>query len=220
MNPLKLLKIFGTNRIGRTDLGVLKVAFMVAALDGEVTEAEYETFGRLAKKCRGYTPKAADQALREALRSAGYLMILSKRAKDAELVKAFVSEAQEALPCGFAGFSLDEVRRAVVLWIAMGMSDGDYSPRERKSIEAIRRLFAEFRVTKVREDEERWRALANDEFSGRGAFDPSPCACVEPVGRDFVRDVESLMARFGDSADAAKALKDLIADAGPAPDMV
>ena len=213
MNPLKLLKIFGSNRIGRTDLGVLKVAFMVAALDGEVTESEYETFGRLAKKCRGYSPEAAETALKEALRSAGYLMILSKRAKDAELVKAFVTEAQEALPYGFAGFSIDEVRRAIVLWIAMGMSDGDYSPRERKSIEALRKLFAEFRVTKSRVDEERWRSLASDGFSGGGVFDPASCVCLEPVGRDFVRDVESLMSRLGDSTDAAKALKDLIADA-------
>ena len=213
MNPLKLLKIFGSNRIGRIDLGVLKVAFMVAALDGEVTEAEYATFGRLAKKCRGYAPEAADAALKAAMRSAGYLMILSKRAKDPELVKAFEAEALEALPQGFAGFSLDEVRRAIVLWIAMGMSDGDYSPRERKSVEALRKQLAESRVAMSMEDAERWRSLASDGFSGGGVFDPTPCASVEPVGRDFVRDVESLMARLGDSSDAAKALRDLIADA-------
>ena len=210
MNPLKLLKVFASNRIGATDLGVLKVAFMVAALDGEVTEAEYETFGRLAKKCRGYTPESADRALKAAMRSAGYLMILSKREKDAKLVKAFVVEAQEALPQGFAGFSMAEVKRAIVLWVAMGMSDGDYSSRERKGIEALRRQFAEFRVTKSLEDEERWRSLASDGFSMGGALDPGSGGPVEPVGRDFVHEVETLMSQFGDSADAVRALKDLI----------
>ena len=104
MNLTKLIGSFNFKKFskaGRTDFGVLKVAFMVAALDGEVTDAEYRAFDALAKKCRGYTPKAAEKALDEAMRSAGYLMLLSKRAKDDDLVKAFVAEAQAALPSGF-----------------------------------------------------------------------------------------------------------------------
>ena len=211
MNPLKFLTVFKSGRIGRTDLGVLKVAFMVAALDGEVTENEYQTFELLAKSCRGYTPKAAADALKGAMRSAGYLLLLSRRAKEAELVKEFVAEAQAALPNGFAYSSIEDVRRAVVLWIAMGLSDGDYSARERKCVEALRKHFAELKVSKALADEACWRALAQDNFARNGVLDGCPGGYIELVPRDFVREVENLVAQYGDSRTAAKALKDLIA---------
>ena len=212
MNLTKLIGSFNFKKFSkasRTDFGVLKVAFMVAALDGEVTDAEYKAFDALAKKCRGYTPKAAEKALDEAMRSAGYLMLLSKRAKDTALVAAFIREAQAALPMGFAYLSIEDVRRAVVTWIAMGMSDGDYSAREKKCIEALRKLFAELKVMRIEAEEEQWLALAP-------AFRQSCEAgarksTVELVSRDFVTRVERLVAQYGDSADAAKELQGLIA---------
>ena len=211
MNLAKLIGSFNLKkftRASRTDFGVLKVAFMVAALDGEVTDAEYRAFEALAKKCRGYTPKTAATALDEAMRSAGYLMLLSKRAKDADLVKAFVSEAQAALPMGFAYFSVEDVRRAVVTWIAMGMSDGDYSSREKKCIEALRKLFAELKVMRIEAEEEQWLSLAPAfrQASGDGARK----ATVELVSRDFVKRVEGLVAQYGDSAAAVRELQGLI----------
>ena len=212
---LNLTKLIGSfnfkkfSKASRTDFGVLKVAFMVAALDGEVTDVEYRAFDALAKKCRGYTAKVAATALDEAMRSAGYLMLLSRRAKDADLVKAFIAEAQVALPMGFAYLSIEDVRRAVVTWIAMGMSDGDYSAREKKCIEALRKFFAELKVMRIEAEEERWLAMAP-------AFRQS-CAAgsrnstIELVSRDFVSRVERLVAQYGDSADASRALRELIA---------
>ena len=113
---IKFSKIIGLKKgaINKTDLGVIKVAFMVAALDGEVSDAEYAAFDALAKKCRGYTPEAAAAALDEAMRSAGYLLLLSKRATDAALVKAFIREAEAALPDGFAYCSIQDIRQAIV----------------------------------------------------------------------------------------------------------
>ena len=212
MNLTKLIGSFNFKKFSkasRTDFGVLKVAFMVAALDGEVTDAEYKAFDALAKKCRGYTPKTAETALDEAMRSAGYLMLLSKRAKDEALVKAFVAEAQEALPLGFAYLSVEDVRRAVVTWIAMGMSDGDYSARERKCIEALRKLFAELKVSRIQAEEEQWLQMAP---TFRQACAPGARSrTVELVSRDFVKRVEELVAQYGDSAEASKELRDLIA---------
>ena len=211
MNLTKLIGSFNFKKFskaGRTDFGVLKVAFMVAALDGEVTDAEYRAFDALAKKCRGYTPKAAEKALDEAMRSAGYLMLLSKRAKDDDLVKAFVAEAQAALPMGFAYLSIEDVRRAVVTWIAMGMSDGDYSKREKMCIEALRKLFAELKVMRVEAEEEQWLSLAPAFHQACG--DGARKSTVELVSRDFVKRVEGLVAQYGDSAAAARELKDLI----------
>ena len=211
MNLTKLIGSFNFKKFSkasRTDFGVLKVAFMVAALDGEVTDAEYRAFDALAKKCRGYTAKAAETALDEAMRSAGYLMLLSKRAKEPALVKAFITEAQAALPMGFAYFSAEDVRRAIVTWIAMGMSDGDYSAREKACIEALRKLFAELKVMRIQAEEEQWLSLAP---AFRQACESGARkATVELVSRDFVTRVERLVAQYGDSAEAARKLDELI----------
>lgn len=215
MNLTKLIDSFKfrsnrlmKDRLNKADLGVLKVAFMVAALDGEVTEAEYEAFEALAKKCRGYTPEGAEAALEGAMRSAGYLMLLSKRVKTAQLVKAFVREADAALPNGFAYLSVEDVRRAIVIWTAMGMSDGDYSAREKACIEAIRKHFAELKVE--RDDEEFERAMALSP-TFRMAYGPGAVRLAETmIPKDFSERVQNLVAEYGDSASAAKELKSLI----------
>lgn len=195
-------------RLGKADLGILKVAFMVAALDGEVTEAEYAAFDALAKKCRGYTPEGAEAALDEAMRSAGYLMLLSKRVKPAALVRAFVKEAKAALPNGFAYLSVEDVRRAVVIWIAMAMSDGDYSAHEKGCIEAIRKHFAELKIE--RDDEEFERAMAMSP-TFRMAYGPGADRLVDTmIPKDFAARVEELVSKYGDDAAAAKELKTLI----------
>lgn len=162
---VKDLKVKAVSRVqaakyGKTDYGIVKVALMVAALDGEVSDEELKAVDAMLKKCRGYTAKAAENVLDEAMHSAGYLLLLGKRAKEAELVKAFVAEAKAALPEGFAYLSVEEVRRAVVAWIAMGLSDGDYSAREKKCIEALRKHFAELKVELAELELERWRALS------------------------------------------------------------
>ena len=199
-------------RLGTADLGILKVAFMVAALDGEVTEAEYAAFGKLAKKCRGYTPAAADEAMKAAMRSAGYLMLLSKRAKEAELVKAFIEEARAILPSGFAYLSIEEIRRAVITWIVMGMSDGDYSAREKKCIEALRKEFAELKVRRLEAERECWTELATDFREAYGVPAVRPQGMVELVTRDFVERVEALVREYGDTAEAAKEFGKLISE--------
>ena len=212
MNLTKLIGSFNFKKFSkasRTDFGVLKVAFMVAALDGEVTDAEYRALEALAKKCRGYTPKAAAKALDEAMRSAGYLMLFGRHATDAALVKAFMAEAQAALPNGFAYFSVEDVRRAIITWIAMGMSDGDYSAREKKCIEALRKHFAELKVG---------RTAADANLSGQPLVSPAyrPVLGYASGGaswapRNFVKRVEELVAAYGDSSAAASELRNLIA---------
>ena len=212
---MDLGKLFGSfkfrelSKVGKTDFGVLKVAYMVAALDGEVSESEFKALDALAKKCRGYTPKIAAQAIDEALRSAGYLMLLSKREKDAALVAAFVREAKAALPNGFAYMAIEDVRRAVATWVAMGMSDGDYSAREKKCIEALRKLFAELKV--MRADAETLQAL--DVVPGflTPGDSVSNATSIALVTRGFVSRVEDLFEQYGDSAAAAKLLQELVA---------
>ena len=204
-------KVLG-EKLSRTDLGVLKVAFMVAALDGDVTDDEYAAFSHLAKRCRGYTQEAEEMALEAAMRSAGYLMLLSRRVDEAALVEAFVREAESALPGGFAYLSIEDVRRAVVTWIAMGMSDGDYSSRERACIEALRRRFAELKVTRSDIEAEQMAALtpAVRPFISE-AFADNPFR-VSLVTTAFSERVETLIGQLGDSDAAASELEGLIAN--------
>ena len=211
---VKDLKVKAVSRVqaaryGKTDYGIVKVALMVAALDGDVSDEELKAVDAMLKKCRGYTAKTAALVLDEAMHSAGYLMLLSKRVKDSALVRAFIAEAKAALPEGFAYLSVAEVRRAVVAWIAMGLSDGDYSAREKKCIEALRKHFAELKVEQAELELERWRALSP---AFRQACDSSGCAATAKlVTRDFVTRVENLVAQYGDDAAAAKALEKLLA---------
>ena len=183
-------------RFGKVDLGIVKVALMVAALDGEISEEEYKALDALVKKCRGYTKKTSDQAMGEAMRSAGYLLLLGRRVSDREFVKSFVAEARKALPNGFEDLSVEEVRRAVVMWIAMGMSDGDYSSREKKCIEAIRKAFAEHKASRQQEAVNLSAQMAGVSFA---------------VPPGFITTAEDLVAQYGDEAGASKALAELIA---------
>lgn len=212
LSPAKLgRKIALREKIGKTDLGVLKVAFLVAAIDGDVTDAEYKAFDQLAKRCRGCTEEAAKAALQAAMRSAGYLLLLSARVTETKLVRAFMKEAKSALPNGFAYYALEDVRRAIVTWMAMGMSDGDYSARERRCLEALRRDFAEQKVMKLEQDAMSCLAMTPsycETFSCGGSVSANAVA----DGDAFVRRVEDIVRELGDSTEATKLLNELVAN--------
>ena len=214
MNLMRLFKGFKLkavgadgDKVGATDLGVLKVALMVAAIDGRITDEEYAAFMLLAKKSRGYGEEAASAALREAQRSAGFLLMTATDLSDAALAKEFVKEAEAALPRGFSYLSLEEIRRAVVTWIVMGMSDGDYSARERKCIEALRRRFAEMTVRQSELEDECWSRLPKEM---RAQVGKCRTRKVELVSKDFVGKVEEVIAQLGDMSAASKQLNALI----------
>lgn len=196
MNISKFTNYVKTIKFRKIDFGVAKVAFMIAALDGEITEAEYKALEALLKKCRGYSKASADAAMDAAMRSAGYLLLLAHRVSDAALVKAFVAEAQAALPANFDCLSVDEIRRAFITWIAMGLSDGDYSAREKKCIDALRKICAE-------------KQAAHQQVAVSGIY----LAAVAPVvvSPDFLRVAAELVAQYGDEKDAAKELEKLVA---------
>lgn len=186
--------IFG-RRIGRLDLGVLKIALMVAALDGEVTAAEYAAFDEFARKCRGYTPSSGASALREAMRAAGYLLLLSKRVSDDELVRAFIDEVGAALPADFALYAPEDVRAAFVIWVSMAMSDGDYSPRERGCIEALFKYFEAISANGAA-----WITSASSALSG--ALATGSKSAPVPARERFLARVEDFL-RSHDLADPA-----------------
>ena len=138
------------SELGRVDFGVLTVAMMVAALDGVIEQSELRAFSKLADQCRvGAGEKAARYGF--ALHSAGYMLLVSRSgASQKAIVQAFVAEAEKVLPAGFAGGKGEDVRRALVIWITMGLSDGRFSGIERACIMAFCARVAE--IMKKRRD--------------------------------------------------------------------
>ena len=188
------------SELGKVDFGVLTVAMMVAALDGVIQLVELAEFSKLAKKCRVSDGERAAY-YESALHSAGYILLMSRSGLSQKaLVATFAKEAGKVLPKGFAGGKPEDVRRALVIWVTMGASDGEFCGIERACVDAVRAQAAE--VMRRRRDckEELWRSL-NPVFrvaygSGRK---PSRAEKSAPFDEDILVRVERLVAA-GDAA--------------------
>jgi len=147
--------------LSRLDFGILEVALMVAALDGEILESEYAAFTALARKCRGYSAENARKCADSALRRGGYLMAIAKVGGYTvrQRIEAFVDLAIETMPRGFVDGELSDLRRAFVLWVAMGVSDGDFSAIERQAIDALQDRLARVMLVRTMDEEQRWAAF-------------------------------------------------------------
>ena len=125
------------SELGRVDFGVLTVAMMVAALDGVVQPDELKAFSKLAEKCRVSKGERAAH-YNAALHSTGYMLLLARSGMTRRALSlVFLDEAERVLPMGFAGGKAEDIRRALVLWVSMGLSDGEFSGVERASVEAF-----------------------------------------------------------------------------------
>jgi len=133
-------------KLAQLDRGILDVALMISALDGEILPAEVAAYYRLLGKCRGCSKKESAAVLDAALHKAGYLIARKQMGtNDKGCLDAFLREAVQALPAGFAAGSLADLRRAFVFWTTMGLSDGKYSQLERAAVHALADGFAKVR---------------------------------------------------------------------------
>lgn len=185
---------FGGSGFSKCDAAALKVAMMVAALDGCIEAGELAEFDRLAKLCRGYTEKNAAELVDSGIRSAGYIEIQSRRLPEAEAVKLFVREALDTLPPEFYIGDTANARRAFAIWVMIAMSDDYYAGIERKAIEA---LFTS--VTGAMDACTRYQGIAT----------------VVPLERNLLSRLENIMSRMKHEAtesDARGELKQLIGE--------
>ena len=182
------------SELGRVDFGVLTVAMMVAALDGVIRPEELAAFAKLAKKCRVSDGERAAY-YESALHSAGYILLMSRSGlSEKALVAAFVREAAKVLPTGFAGGSPEDIRRALVIWVTLGASDGDFCGIERKCVDAVRAQAAEImrRRRDCRED-----LLRNLNPAFRVAYGRKPAGAAKKdaaFDEDLLARVERLVA--------------------------
>ena len=184
------------SELGKVDFGVLTVAMMVSALDGVIQPSELKAFDKLAQQCRVSDGERAAR-YESALHSAGYMMLISRSgASKRTIVETFVREAEKVLPHGFAGGKAEDIRRAFVIWVTMGLSDGEFCGLERACVEAFRDKVAE--IMRRRRDckESLWRYL-NPAFriACSGGRKTSVAAKrVAEFGEDILARVERLVA--------------------------
>lgn len=127
----------------RLDRGVLDVAMMIAAIDGEILPAEIAAYNRLLGECRGMSKADVPAASDEMLRKVGFLTSLKQSGiSDRECVVSLVREARAQLPADFPSGSAADLRRALAFWTMMAVSDGDYSPLERAAVHALAECFS------------------------------------------------------------------------------
>lgn len=214
ISNLKIPSKAGASKFGKADFAVLKVAMMVSALDGEVQENEIVAFGNMAKKCRGYSPEAAEAALREGLHAAGYLTLQAKRLKEKDFIEEFVNEAIAALPEDLVIGRADDVRRAFVTWLSMAMSDEDYSQVERKAIMALVRRIAQIIGDRDEQEASLWREIS-PAYAVAYSDARKPFPRRQTPTEEFLTKAEALLGKLrreSTAAEALKALKALIAN--------
>ena len=137
----------------RIDFAVLKTLMMLAAVDGEVSEAELALFRRLAGNFQDNVGGMTKEALwKAALHSAGYIVLQSRLMTSDELVSEFVREAEGDFVDEVALGSDEARERAFRNLEAMARADGDFSEVENACLSALSR-----RVREAQEDARRIR---------------------------------------------------------------
>ena len=140
-NNVKNAKVKSGNR-GRAFTGkdaefaILKVAYLLSAIDGEVAESERATFDRLAARCRDIDVDESKDVIRSAQASVEKLLKAYKDKKASPLA-VFMCEVKEV--CDWSAFVRNSalVRKAFVMWMAMVLADGVFADVEQRAIREL-----------------------------------------------------------------------------------
>ena len=162
------------------DFAVLKISFLLTALDGHVDDSERAMFAKLAEHCKEIDVDQAQGVLRDVEKATKRLLRAKKGKTDAAFLEVFLKEVDAI--CDWPMFVRDSrrVRRAFIMWTAMAMSDNDYAEIERKAIRLLMQkvnsfplideLFlasSERRIEKIREIGAKLTTAADIETSKR-----------------------------------------------------
>lgn len=151
---------------------ILRVAYLLAALDGNICEKEQAEFRELMKRLFGeqYTDVGVITYLEEILDEAKKLIELRAFYPDeSELVGVFVAKVKPLLK--EIANDVSVVRRAFAIWICICCADDDYSEIERAAMKQLQML-----------------ASSNSLFESFGGNGGS--TFISGVSDDFLLDVE------------------------------
>ena len=125
------------------EFAILKVAYLLSAIDGEVAESEKETFDRLAARCREVDVDEAKDVIRSA-HAAVEKLLKAYKCKKASPIAVFMSEVKKV--CDWSAFVRNStlVRKAFVMWMAMVMADGVIADVEQRAIRELQAFVNSF----------------------------------------------------------------------------
>ena len=130
-------RISGNTGFGKVDLGILMTLMRLAAVDGRIDDDEIAFFKDAAERCRGYSGEAFEDLWKNALRSAGYLMLQARYLNREQIVATFISETENGFVKEIKFESPAEWERAFACLDEMAAADGERSEIESACIAAL-----------------------------------------------------------------------------------
>lgn len=130
----------GSSGVGTSDkanTAILRIAYLIAASDGDVKQSEREVFKSTLCALQGVKMGDDDTTalIQEVVQEAAGLAILRDFYNEEEQIKAFLSKVSGDV--SVIQRSKVACRRAFAAWISICMADKEFSPFERKLIKAL-----------------------------------------------------------------------------------
>lgn len=125
----------------KTDRAILKIAYAILALDGQIADDELRTFRKVAEGFPGFKAgsKETNDLLTEAFAIGERLLTFRKIYSDDELVTALLSLTVD--DCSTIKQSRAASKKAFIIWIALALADHNYSPIEKNAVKAFQEIF-------------------------------------------------------------------------------
>lgn len=137
---------------------ILKVAYLLTAVDGEITEDEIEVFNRLGERCKAVDPYLAQSIAVEARKAAYRLVDTSERvfaccfgsirspeieqaAPEETRLEFFFDEVKRVCDWNRFAENLNHVREAFAAWVEIVMADRKCTELERRALVALQKAF-------------------------------------------------------------------------------
>ena len=128
-------------KMSTTDRAMLKVAYLLSSINGEIGKLECEAFKTLCFANNTMTPgsKEANSFLEEVVTESENLKKLSKFYSKEEFILAFASKVMPE--CEKLKADPIVSRKAFAVWVGLCMADGKYSEEEKVYIKILQQMF-------------------------------------------------------------------------------
>ena len=129
-------------KMSTTDRAMLKVAYLLSSITGEIGKAESEAFKTLCFSNNGMQPgvQDANDFLISVITESEKLQKLKKFYSEDEFICAFVASIEKE--CKILKADPVLARKSFAVWVGLCMADGKYTDLEKKIIKTLQNVFA------------------------------------------------------------------------------
>ena len=128
--------------LSEQDRAMLKIAYLLSTMIGEVGNAEKDAFKALCFRHNGMQPgsREANDFLIDVISESEKMQNLKKFYSEDEFVCAFITSIEKE--CKILKTDSMTARKSFAVWIGLCMADGRYTDLEKKMIKALQNAFA------------------------------------------------------------------------------